>query len=61
LNLKGERMSIQTVSALKAAYRKHVLLDDSIGWEELGNLLCDALCKEIGDEDFCTFLEKYSK
>ena len=52
--------SPQTIDVLKAAYRKHVLMDDSIGWDELGNSLSDVLCNEIGDAAFCLFLSEYS-
>lgn len=38
--------------AVQMAYRKHHLDDDSIGWEELGNILLDALCETMGDEEF---------
>ena len=41
------------LNACKLAYRKHVLNDDSIGWEELGDRLLDAICNEIGDDEFC--------
>ena len=40
------------VTALKFAYRKHALMDDSIGWQELGEWLRDALCEAIGDDGF---------
>ena len=54
-------MSEQTIKALKSAYRKHHLMDDSIGWEELGEILCDALCEEIGDVKFCEFVKRHQK
>jgi len=44
--------------ALKMAYRKHCLNDDSIGWEELGNILFNTLCNEMGSEEFCEWVEK---
>jgi len=40
------------IEAYKLAYRKHVLDDDSIGWDELGNFLLNALCNYMGDGSF---------
>ena len=45
------------LSACKLAYRKHHLNDDSIGWNELGDCLLDALCNEMGDEGFQEWLK----
>jgi hypothetical protein len=42
-----------------AAYRKHHLDDPSIGWDELGNILQDAICNEIGDADFVKWLDGF--
>ena len=42
---------------LKMAYRKHVLGDDAIGWDELGDTLKDALCEIMGDEAFVAWIE----
>jgi hypothetical protein len=42
----------QLIAALKMAYRKHVKMDESIGWDELSDVLCDALCEAEGDEAF---------
>ena len=39
-------------NVLKMAYRKHVRLEDVIGWDELGDRLHDALCASIGDDGF---------
>jgi len=38
------------ISAAKAAYQKHHMGDDSIGWDELGTMLWDAICFELGEE-----------
>lgn len=46
------------LSALKMAYRKHHLNDQSVGWVELGEALKDALCEFMGDEGFIKWLEK---
>ena len=44
------------LTACKLAYRKHHLNDDSIGWDELGECLLDALCNEMGDDGFQEWL-----
>ena len=36
------------LNAVRAAYRKHHLSDNSIGWEELSDILFDALCQSMG-------------
>lgn len=46
------------LNACKLAYRKHVLNDDSIGWEELGDRLLDAICNEIGDDGYQQWLQQ---
>ena len=44
------------LTACKLAYRKHHLDDESVGWEELGNALLDALCNECGNcGTFCPY------
>ena len=43
---------MNSLDACKLAYRKHVLNDDSIGWDELGNSLLNAICNEIGDDGY---------
>ena len=47
------------LNACKLAYRKHHLNDESIGWEELGDCLLDALCNEMGDDGFQEWLSFY--
>ena len=44
------------LDAVKLAYRKHHLNDDSIGWDELSECLLDALCNEMGDDGFQQWL-----
>lgn len=44
------------VLACLAAYRKHHLGDDGIGWEELSQLLSDALANAIG-HDFHQYID----
>ena len=46
------------LDACKLAYRKHVLNDDSVGWDELGNCLLDAICNEIGDDGYQQWLQQ---
>lgn len=53
-----ERVNLQLTEALKLAYRKHHVGDDSIGWDELSDHLCNALCESIGDKEFQAWLER---
>lgn len=48
------------VLAVQAAYRKHVLGDPVIGWEELEDLLADTLCETMGDEQFQEWIREQS-
>lgn len=47
----------QIETTLKNCYRKHVNMDDSIGWDELSDQLCNALCELIGDDAFVEWNE----
>jgi len=47
------------ITALKLAYRKHCLADDSIGWIELEDILKDALCDHMGDDVFYEWLRRW--
>jgi hypothetical protein len=49
------------VTACQMAYRKHVLDDDSIGWDELGEVLKDALCNVMTDENFVEWVKSVKK
>lgn len=40
------------LDAVKMAYRKHWLNDESIGWDELGDILHNAICNVIGDDGY---------
>lgn len=51
LNLHSGRND-RLLHAVLCAYAKHQLDVDEIGWEELGNILHDAICNEIGDDGF---------
>lgn len=48
----------QLINAVQMAYRKHHLADDSIGWDELGTVLLDALCDAMGDREYQVWVEK---
>ena len=43
--------------AVKMAYRKHLLNDESIGWGELSDVLQVALCNAMGDDEFIIWIE----
>ena len=46
------------LDAVKMAYKKHVLMDDSIGWDELVDCLYSALCNHLTDDGFVEWLRK---
>ena len=52
LNKYEEQKDSQLLGAVKLAYRKHHLGDDSIGWSEVSDALYNALCSELGDDEF---------
>lgn len=47
---------MECLEALKLAYRKHHLGDDSIGWDELADCMLDALCNAMGDDGYQQWL-----
>lgn len=47
-----ETVEQHLLPALQLVYRKHVLDDDRIGWQELGDVVMHAICEAIGDEAF---------
>ena len=51
----------QLIEAIKMAYRKHHLGHESIGEEELGNILLDALCNAIGSNEFHFWIMEVEK
>lgn len=51
--------SEQTVDALKLAYRKLSLNDDAIGSGELADALCNAICEEVGDDEWQRWLDEW--
>lgn len=42
------------------AYRKHVLDDDGVGWDELSEALAAVLSSEMGDKEFINWLDSVS-
>ena len=49
------------LSAVKKAYRKHHLNDESIGWDELSDILMTAIVESIGDDNFVLWLDDLRK
>jgi len=52
MGVEVEKPHWTILDALQAAYKKHVRGDDSIGWDELGFKLSDALCNLMGNDEF---------
>jgi len=48
------------LEVVKLFYRKHVLNDESIGWDELGDKLYNELSEILGDKEFCKWLDTQS-
>lgn len=46
------------LGAVKMAYRKHHLDDQSIGWDELDARLMETLCEVMGDQGYQEWLAK---
>ncbi len=59
IEMKIERLDTfkRVEKTLKHCYEKHVLWDDSIGWDELGDEIHSALCELIGDDNFVNWRE----
>ncbi len=43
--------------AVLCAYAKHHLNKDEIGWQQLSSILCNAICEEIGDNEYCKWMD----
>lgn len=56
--INGGNNMTNLLDAVKLAYRKHVMNDDSIGWDELGYCLLDAICNEIGDDGYQKWISR---
>jgi hypothetical protein len=52
---------VDLLEACKMAYKKHVLGDKSIGWDELSDAIFDAICNEIGSDGFTEWLAKQKR
>jgi hypothetical protein len=46
------------LGAVKYAYRKHHLGDQNIGWDELSDILQQALCETMTDKGYQEWVEK---
>jgi len=52
------RQCDEAIRALKKCHRKHNQGDDSIGWEELEQLLHDTLANLMGDKDYVKWVNE---
>ena len=52
-----DRRMIDTVFACQMAYRKHCLNDESVGWDQLSDILKESLCNAMGDDGFLIWLD----
>ncbi len=43
--------------AVLCAYAKHHLDRNEIGWKHLSDILCNAICEEIGDKEYCKWMD----
>ena len=59
-NLRRCHTEAQLLEVIKLFYRKHVLNDESIGWDELGDKLYNELSEILGDKEFCKWLDTQS-
>jgi hypothetical protein len=56
----GEQEAEQETELLrvvKAAYLKHHVGKDDIGWDKLADMMQNALCNAMGDDAFCSWLD----
>jgi hypothetical protein len=51
----------QLLETCQLAYRKHVMSDESIGWESLGDKLNMALVSVMGDEEYNKWINSLDK
>lgn len=54
----AEKVNRILLAACQMAYRKHVVDDESVGWNELADVLCAALSETMGDKAFVKWTEK---
>jgi hypothetical protein len=45
--------------AVEMTYRKMLLDDESIGYSELKDILCDALCNSVGADTYSAWVEQF--
>jgi len=60
LNLHPSRND-RLLHAVLCAYAKHHLDCEDIGWEQLGDILHHAISNEIGDDEYCQWLDRIRK
>lgn len=53
----GMNTEERLLHACLCAYKKHVKMDDFIGWSELGDILHNVICESIGDRKFVEWNE----
>jgi hypothetical protein len=51
----------RVLRAIEMAYRKHSLADESIGWDELGDILCDELCNAYGADVYSNWVKQFDE
>lgn len=49
------------LSTIKLCYRKHCLIDSTIGWVELNDILLNTLCNILGDQGYQNWLKDAHK
>ena len=59
--LELSQVKDKLLNAVQMAYRKHSLADENIGWDELGNILLNALCEAMTDEGFQKWLKSFKR
>jgi len=55
------RVEAQLLDAAQMAYRKHHLDDDSIGWDELSEILLSAICDAMTDKGYQDWMKSLGK
>jgi hypothetical protein len=56
-HLPGMNTEARLLHACLCAYRKHVSGNENLGWDELGDILHNAICEAIGDDGFVEWNE----
>jgi hypothetical protein len=57
----NNKIDTELLDAVKLAYRKHQLGDDSIGWDELSDKLGDALNNAMGPRGFVDWMDGFKR